>query len=1113
MMKQLSDKTKFVTNKNDVMSKVINIYMPHSDKLDFLVGYFYFSGFESIYKQIGDKPMRILVGMDAEVDLNNCICELVRIRTGKEKNTNNLDIRNEYYESLKHVINNSDNTDTKKSSGAFSVFINKIMNGTLEVRKTREPNHAKMYLFYNDAEMVARENTNGCLLVGSSNLSYEGISDRSELNVRLLEGNDFNDGSIVFNELWDQSTPLVDKNTKDEFEKIVLKNTWLMAEPTPYLMYVRVLYEYFKENTNLIKTPSEITKGNISGEFSDFQYQLDAIRDGIAIVKKHSGCIISDVVGLGKSVIASCIAANLDKKVVIVCPPHLKKQWSSYSTEFGLKGTRIYTPGILKTAVEENSIYTDQLVIIDEAHRYRNENTEAYAYLHQLCAGNQVLLLTATPFNNQPSDIFSLIKLFQIPSKSTIQTVDNLGQKMYTLVQKFKVLKREHSKRTKTDEEFQEETKKITEQIKMILNPIVIRRTRIDLLTSEKYKEDLKQQNIEFSEIQPPVEQTYDLEKMTEIYVSTLDKLTNNASTNDSFIGTKYEPLVYVINNEKNNKKYSKLFDNENFRQGQHNMASFMKQLIVRRFESSVYSFKMTVDTILKSMENTKEWYERYGKIPLFKKGNMPDFDDFENQVDESLQDLYDDVDDAVNNILSVEIEKGLIFVQKEELDEKFIKDLNHDIALFKSIKESWPVANFDNDPKLQGIVNKITTSIKKEPNRKIIIFSEFADTVTYLYNQMKNKKLRVMYYTSEVASENNRELIRVNFDAGYPENLQKNDYDILVATDSISEGFSLHRAGTIYNYDILYNPTRVIQRVGRINRINKKVFDNLNIYNFFPSATGEAESHTKEISTFKMLLISSILGSDTKVLTSDEEISGYMTEQFRKAQGLDEELNWKVKYENELRKLMKNDPEIITKAKNLPFRCRIGRKSTVEKTNSMNELFKNLNNKGTLVFSKKGDSYKFSFADEIGIAMFPGDEAGLKMFEAEDYEKPLKLTDSFYSTYEMAKNFSDITRYKQERTDNVKAADDMLVYMKKCLTDNNEKEYIENCRTLINDYGCIPVYVLKQVALLQNEETISDQYKSLQNLLPLNYVDKLMSKKDSIGNEPEKILLAEQMQ
>ena len=100
--------------------------------------------------------------------------------------------------------------------------------------------------------------------------------------------------------------------------------------------------------------------------------------------------------------------------------------------------------------------------------------------------------------------------------------------------------------------------------------------------------------------------------------------------------------------------------------------------------------------------------------------------------------------------------------------------------------------------------------------------------------------------------------------------------YKILVATDAISEGYNLHRAGTIFNYDIPYNPTRIIQRVGRINRINKKVFDQLFIYNYFPTSIGETETRTKEITTLKMAMIHAIMGEDMQYLTADEELNNF---------------------------------------------------------------------------------------------------------------------------------------------------------------------------------------------------------------------------------------------
>jgi superfamily II DNA/RNA helicase len=150
---------------------------------------------------------------------------------------------------------------------------------------------------------------------------------------------------------------------------------------------------------------------------------------------------------------------------------------------------------------------------------------------------------------------------------------------------------------------------------------------------------------------------------------------------------------------------------------------------------------------------------------------------------------------------------------------------------------------------------------------------------------------LRVFKYTGSDATLENKRIIKENFDAGWP--TQKDDYDMLIATDAISEGYNLHRAGAIFNYDIPYNPTRVIQRVGRINRINKKMFDQLYIYNFFPSAIGEQEVGTKSISTLKKAMIDALLGEDTRVLTADEELNSYFTRKMREEMAGVEELSW----------------------------------------------------------------------------------------------------------------------------------------------------------------------------------------------------------------------------
>ena len=153
---------------------------------------------------------------------------------------------------------------------------------------------------------------------------------------------------------------------------------------------------------------------------------------------------------------------------------------------------------------------------------------------------------------------------------------------------------------------------------------------------------------------------------------------------------------------------------------------------------------------------------------------------------------------------------------------------------------------------------------------------------------------------------------------------MQRNDYHILVATDAISEGYNLHRAGAIFNYDIPYNPTRVIQRIGRINRINKKVFDKLYIYNYFPTDVGEAETRTKEISTLKMAMIHAIMGEDTKALTKEEDLQAYFKERYRKEFARSEEASWDTPYRKLLNSLKGTDA--YDQAMELPHRARTAR-------------------------------------------------------------------------------------------------------------------------------------------------------------------------------------------
>lgn len=167
-------------------------------------------------------------------------------------------------------------------------------------------------------------------------------------------------------------------------------------------------------------------------------------------------------------------------------------------------------PGISKKKDDEQF-----LIIIDEAHRFRNEYTQDYALLHNLCLGNKVILLTATPFNNQPADIYALIKLFQIPSRSTLKTVENLGAAFKDLIARYKVLREGQRTGKATENEIKSEINSIAKKIRSIISPLVVRRSRLDLLDIPEYADDMKQQNIQLVLPNDPEELTYDFLALT----------------------------------------------------------------------------------------------------------------------------------------------------------------------------------------------------------------------------------------------------------------------------------------------------------------------------------------------------------------------------------------------------------------------------------------------------------------------------------------------------------------------------------------------------------------------------------------------------------------------
>jgi superfamily II DNA/RNA helicase len=496
-----------------------------------------------------------------------------------------------------------------------------------------------------------------------------------------------------------------------------------------------------------------------------------------------------------------------------------------------------------------------------------------------------------------------------------------------------------------------------------------------------------------------------------------------------------------------------------------------MRRLLVQRFESSKKAFEISLEHMISTSQNILSWIDKRNKAPIFKKGFLPDIEDFYKHY-KQYESFGDEIfgEEIAEVAFDEEVKKfeakGLFEVDIKYIEDSFVEDIQADIKILEQIQQTWfgEGKNLP-DPKKEHFAEILLRQIKSDPIRKIVVFSSYADTIDDLYEALKDK-VKVIKYTSR-ESKKRRKTIELNFDAGKKAATQKDDFDVLLATDAISEGYNLHRAGTIFNYDIPYNPTRVIQRVGRINRINKKVFDRLYIYNYFPTSIGEGETRTKEIATLKMAMINAIIGEDTKVLTSDIELKSFFAEQYRSMLKGNEAESWETKYRNILN-AAKDSPEYKT-AQRIPHRSKVGRKTDTLKMAMINAIigedtkvltgdielksffaeqyksmakgneaeswetkYRNILNtakdspeyktaqriphrskvgrktdkdsKGVLLFGRKKDVCIFKMSDNVSDAKIILPEKAIALLEASLFECPYTVSDSFDAIYQNIK-------------------------------------------------------------------------------------------------------------
>lgn len=933
--------TKFFTNEgeNTLIRKFKGIF-EHNKNIeifDALVGYFRASGYFKIRPFLENVPrIRILVGINVDKILAHYQSKGLLFKG--DANQTLL----EFLAEIKSDIQKADYT--KEVESGIIQFVEDVASGRIEVKAhPHRKLHAKIYIF---KPKDWNEHNSGFVITGSSNLTEAalgGTDDSNyEFNVILRDHEDLMFASEEFDKLWREGVAILPV----DIEK-VKKGTYINDEFTPFEVYMKFLMEYFGKSVEF--DPNSIS--DLPSGFKRLSYQVDAVNLGYRLLQKHNGFFLSDVVGLGKTVVGTLIAKKFFysnrfpghiSTILIIVPPALKQNWVETLEQFGLKNYEITTNGSIHKISNPEKY---DLIIVDEAHKFRNDSAEAYNELQKLCktkskrqlpdgsfVEKKVILISATPLNNRPQDIASQIYLFQDSKDSTLE-VSNLQNFFRKKIDAYEKLKN-HPDIAEVQRQVKEIYKDIREKV---ISPLTIRRTRSDLKEHELYSKDLIEQDIRFPDVEKPQKIFYQLSpELDELYDSTIKFISS------SDVGLKYyryQALKFLKPHKKAKYKTADIASNA--------LAGIMKTLLVKRIDSSFHAFKTSMKRFANANQVMIQMFNN-GKIYIAPNININEYI------------LEDREDELLDRITTEKLTDPTIDIcEAGDFEESFFLGLLHDQTILDDLNQRWD--NVTEDPKLEEFLNKLKNELLLptiNPQRKLVVFSESAETTSYLIENLKKAGYEDAIGIDASSLKNNKENIRKNFDANINRTEYRSDINILISTEVLAEGVNLHRSNVVVNYDTPWNSTRLMQRIGRVNRIGSTA-DKVYIYNFYPTAKVNNDIELEKKAIMKLQAFHSALGEDSEIYSPDEETQSFGL--FEK--DVDEDKDERLVFLMELRKFKRENEEAFRKIKNMPLRARTGRKDTFKKDSTL--CFIRNNRRDVFYWIQKGNQLdEISFVD-----------------------------------------------------------------------------------------------------------------------------------------------------
>ena len=720
-----------------------------------------------------------------------------------------------------------------------------------------------------------------------------------------------------FNEFWND-----DKKFQDITDEIISSIETVYNENTPEFIYFFALYNIFHEFIDNIDEdflPNEKTgfkESKIWNKLYDFQ--KDACLAIINKLEKYNGCILADSVGLGKTYTALSVIKyyeSRNKNVLVLCPKKLADNWTMYKNmyvtnpiaEDRLRYDVLYHTDLTRTRGKTGEIDLSQLnwsnydlIVIDESHNFRNggkiysneeEKQNRYSILLNKVirkgVRTKVLMLSATPVNNRFIDLKNQLALAYEGNPEEINEKLGEDKNINSIFKHAQTAFNEWNKLPRNERTTQTLLKKLDFDFFELLDSVTIARSKKHIQqyyntnNIGKFPEKLEPTNI-----MPNISKKQDDINYDEIYKK-LCELRLCIYTPSHYI--------YPSQQEKYKEKYG--YFNNNVFLGQLDreigLAKLMARNLLKRIESSVYSFSKTIEKIISKIDNMVNLIDKYEFNHI---GN-----NISNDLNSSEIDEIDEIDELDDNTIGEKVSISI-----NDIDYiSYRRDLLEDVSILKNLLYRTKTITGQEDNKLSRLIETIQEKITLQPyntnNKKIIIFTAFSDTAEYIYDYISNfVKNTFDLETALITGTNNKSTINKTLNMNEilvcfsPNSKEKNklehykdlpNIDILIATDCISEGQNLQDCDCVINYDIHWNPVRIIQRFGRIDRlgsINRRV----KLINFWPPVELDKYLQLKQLVEGKIQLMDITSAGDNNVITQENDIDlEYRKEQLQRLQ------------------------------------------------------------------------------------------------------------------------------------------------------------------------------------------------------------------------------------